>query len=284
MRVDLLLNFRAELGEGINLFPDGSLRWVDLPNGRAYQWDGERNRTWFERPFEISKVLPWQGGAVIMGQTAIIFIDDLANEVERIELHDFSSNLRCSDSLVLPTGELVVGILDRDLTPNRSKLVKINLDRSIETIVEVASISNGITLLADGERIVWTDSPRKELEVFDLRGNRLSDRRTYAQLPDGVGLADGICADRDGGIWAALWGGSGLAYFSPTGKLEEIIKFAAPNVTSCAFDGRDNLVITTGTATLSPEELQRFPGAGGLWQIPQVSHGTGGLPIHLAKF
>jgi sugar lactone lactonase YvrE len=284
VKANLVLPFSAELGEGMNLFPDGTMRWVDLPNGRGYIWDGAANRDWFSYPFEISKVLPWQSGSIIMGQTAIIFIDDAGVELERIVLHEKSSNLRCSDSLVLPTGELLVGILDRDLTPNKSRLIKVNLDRSIEVIVEVASISNGITLLPDGERVVWTDSPRKELEVFDLRDGKLSARRNFASLPDGIGLADGICADRDGGIWAALWAGGGVAHFDSAGRLDEIIRFDAPNVTSCAFDREDNLIITTGTATLTDEDLARFPGAGGLWQISNSEIGTGGAPIQIAKF
>ena len=37
----ILLPFRAELGEGMNLFPDGEMRWVDLPRGDAFIWDGD---------------------------------------------------------------------------------------------------------------------------------------------------------------------------------------------------------------------------------------------------
>lgn len=286
MRVDWIIPARAELGEGMNLFPDGRMRWVDLPNGHAYIFDGQHNQDWLSLGHEISKVLPWEHGAIVLGQTAIIFLDKSGIEVERIELHKAETKLRCSDGLVLPNGELLVGILDRDLTPNRSRLIKVNLDRSITEIVSVATISNGITLLADGVRIAWTDSPRKSIEVFDFdfESGKVYGRRNHAELPDGIGLADGMCADSTGGIWAALWAGSGIAHFDGAGSLVEIIKFAAPNVTSCAFDQRDDLIITTGTATLSASDLERFPGAGGLWRIEQAEHGAHRLPIHLARF
>lgn len=99
-----------------------------------------------------------------------------------------------------------------------------------------------------------------------------------------MGLIDGICADESGGIWAALWAGSGIAHFDGAGELVEVIRFDAPNVTSCAFDREDNLLITTGTATLSDEELERFPGAGGLWIIPKEEHGARRAPTYVAQF
>jgi sugar lactone lactonase YvrE len=286
MKPRLIYPFRAELGEGMHLFPDGDMRWVDLPNGRAYRWDSKGNHLWHTQREELSKVLPWCNGTILLSQTAIIFLNQENIEVERIKLHDEASNLRCSDSMVLPNGELLVGILDRDLTPNRSKLIQVKLDRSIVEIVPVASISNGIALLANGEQIVWADSPRKELEIFDFDQSTgsVSGRRTFAKLPDNIGLIDGICADASGGVWAALWAGSGVAYFDARGVLVEVVNFEAPNVTSCAFDNQDNLLITTGTATLTNEELERFPGAGGLWMIPQQEHGARRAPTFIAQF
>jgi sugar lactone lactonase YvrE len=286
MKPRLLYEIRAELGEGMHLFPDGDMRWVDLPNGLAYRWDGRTNHLWHSQKEELSKVLPWCNGTILLSQTAIIFLNQENNEVERINLHDEASNLRCSDSMVLPNGEMLVGILDRDLAPNKSKLIQVKLDRSIVEIVSLASISNGIVLLADGQRIVWADSPRKELEAFDFdpTTGAVSGRRTFAKLPENMGLIDGICADASGGVWAALWAGSGVAHFDGEGELVEVIRFDAPNVTSCAFDREDNLLITTGTATLSEEELDRFPGAGGLWMISQKEHGARRAPTYIAQF
>lgn len=280
---EILLPFRAELGEGMNLFPDRKMRWVDLPRGDAYIWNGESNTLWRHFEHEISKVLPWQHGSIVLGQTAVLLIDVHGVEVERIELHDASTNLRCSDGMVLPNGELLFGILDRDLTPYCGRLVHINHDREINTIVDKTSISNGITLLSDGSQVAWVDSPNKTIQVFDLEEESLSAPRTFAILPEGMGLIDGMCADANGGIWAALWNGSGIAHFDRNGKLVEHIKFAAPNVTSCAFDAHDNLLITTGTATLSDAELERFPGAGSLWKIPASQHGAKGAPTFVAQ-
>lgn len=271
---ELLLPFRAELGEGMNLFPDGKMRWVDLPHGNAYIWDGSENRLWKHFDHEISKVLPWQNGSVVLGQTAVLLVDSLGVELERIELHEASTGLRCSDGMVLPNGELLFGILERELTPHCGRLVHVNRKREIATIVDKTSISNGITLLSDGIRIAWVDSPKKTIEVFDFENEKLSAPRTFAQLPEDMGLIDGMCADADGGIWAALWKGSGVAHFDSAGNLVEHIKFASPNVTSCGFDAKNDLLMTTGTATLAEEELLEFPGAGGLWMIPQSEHRT----------
>ena len=126
MKSRLLHQIRAELGEGMHLFPDGKMRWVDLPNGRAYRWDGKINHLWYSQREELSKVLPWVNGSILLSQTAIILLNKESNEVERIVLHDEASNLRCSDGMVLPNGELLVGILDRDLTPKDRKSTRLN--------------------------------------------------------------------------------------------------------------------------------------------------------------
>lgn len=271
---EVVLPFRAELGEGMNLFPDGKMRWVDLPSGNAYIWDGQVNQSWLNFGHEISKVLPWRDGSIVLGHTAVLLVDNEGHEVERIHLHDAATHLRCSDGIVLPNGEILFGVLDRDLTPFCGRLIKIDKNRVITTIVDRTSISNGVALLSDGIRVAWVDSPKKTIEIFDFQSGNLSSQRTFARLPEGMGLIDGMCADDDGGVWAALWNGSGIAHFDANGELVEHIRFAAPNVTSCAFDIDDNLLITTGTATLSQEELERYPGAGSLWRIPASQHGT----------
>ena len=284
MKVELLISTRAELGEGINIFPNGNMRWVDLPHGVVYEWDGHENRTLYHRNFEISKILPWIHGSIILNHTAVILIDHEGDEVERIHLHDSSSNLRCSDGLVLPNGEIMVGILDRDLAPHRGRLIRIKRDRTIETIVENTSISNGITLLNGGHNIAWVDSPKKKIEVFDFdfQSGAIANQRDFASLEVQEGLIDGMCADAEGGIWAALWRGSGIAHFWPDGSFDRLISFASPNVTSCAFDREDNLMITTGTATLSDDELDAYPGAGGVWKISHQEHGTKRAPLNIS--
>lgn len=284
MKAELIFHYRAELGEGMNLFPDGLMRWVDLPSGSSFIWDGTKNHTWHKFPFEISKILPWKNGAAVLGQPGVLLIDSQGNEVERIQLNEPGSNLRCSDGVVLPNGELLLGILDADLTPHLGRLVHIRHDRSVKTIVDRTSISNGVTLLADGVHIAWADSPKKIIEVFEFDYDRseLSPPKHHADLPDGNGLIDGMCADSEGGIWAALWKGSGVAHFDSTGKCVEVINFESPNVTSCAFDASDDLILTTGTATLSEVEISRYQGAGGLWRIRRSDHGVRGAKVHIA--
>ena len=60
MNAELVLASKATLGEGMNLFPDGRMRWVDLPNGLSYIWDGTSNELWHsqrEEPLTPLKLL-----------------------------------------------------------------------------------------------------------------------------------------------------------------------------------------------------------------------------------
>jgi sugar lactone lactonase YvrE len=55
LSASLLCELRAELGEGAQLFPDGTVRLVDIPNGKVFRL--EDNNPVLERKLhhEVSK-------------------------------------------------------------------------------------------------------------------------------------------------------------------------------------------------------------------------------------
>jgi sugar lactone lactonase YvrE len=84
-------------------------------------------------------------------------------------------------------------------------------------------------------------------------------------------------------IYGSSLGGSCVAKFNPrTGELLQKINVPAPNVTSCAFGGKDleTLYITTARAWMSPDKLEEFPLSGGLFS---VKPGVRGVPAQFYK-
>jgi sugar lactone lactonase YvrE len=95
-------------------------------------------------------------------------------------------------------------------------------------------------------------------------------------LEESLGVPDGLSVDSEGGIWVAMWGGSKVIRVSPDRKVDVQVEVGTKNITSCAFDSANNLLITTATAALSEEELG-VRGAGGIWILEQAKHGFQGL-------
>jgi sugar lactone lactonase YvrE len=76
--------------------------------------------------------------------------------------------------------------------------------------------------------------------------------------------------DADGNLWVALWGSGTVAKYDPrTGQMLQKVIVPAPNVSSCAFGGKDLdiLYITTARVWVNEEKLKQFPLSGGLFSV-----------------
>jgi sugar lactone lactonase YvrE len=75
-------------------------------------------------------------------------------------------------------------------------------DGSARQVADDIAFPNGMTVTADNSTLIVADSYRRRLVGFDIGGDgRLSNRRTWADLGDGV--PDGICTDEQNAVWYA---------------------------------------------------------------------------------
>lgn len=279
----LLCDLRTELGEGAQLFPNGDFRFVDIPNGKVFRLLGKISAVEFNLSHEVSKSLPWQEGQIILGRNYIHGFDQNRAEVFRLKVSDESTNLRCSDGCVLPDGSLLVGILDRDLAVGQGALIHISTSLEITEVVSGVTIPNGLGVMPDSEEVVWIDSPTQTLVTLPINDSGLVGKpQKYFQIEESLGVPDGLTVDSEGGIWVAMWSGAKVIRVSPNREIDLQVEVGTKNVTSCAFDSFDNLLITTATAALSEEELQ-IAGAGGIWTLEQNKHGFRGLKPLVSK-
>jgi sugar lactone lactonase YvrE len=280
----LAFSVGAELGEGLTLFPDGGMYWVDLLAGLVYRLDGEHNHRVGSHPTEVSKVLPWNRGAILLTRSGLLFHDSTQETLGTLDLTSGDSALRCSDGAVLPDGSLVVGIMDRNMAPHAGRFVHINHRGEIHSVVEKTSVSNGVAVLASEKNIVWTDSATARIMVLDIdpATGIPHSPRTLCEVPPDWGVPDGLATDASGGVWIALWGGGAVRRVDARGALTHTIEIPVPHVTSLAFDADNNLWISTATVVLSPEQRKSLPGAGGLWRIDNHQLPFTGLPVYVA--
>lgn len=278
----LICEAEAELGEGSQLFPDGSFRFVDLSRGKVFRLINDKAS--LEKSFnhEVSKALPWNNGQVILGRNFIHLVNEAGKEVRSFQLSNTDSNLRCSDGCVLPDGSLLVGILDMDLKEGAGSLLHISNSFQISEFLNGTTIPNGAAVMPGERQIVWVDSPTQKLVLLDI-GNLWEEPKEYFEIDKSLGVPDGLTVDSDGGIWVAMWGGGKVVRISPGRTIDLVVDVGCKNVTSCCFDQDDNLLITTARAALTSEE-KRLPGAGGIWAVAQTMHGFRGLKPLVSKF
>ena len=285
MSAELLEDTRATLGEGPSLFPDGTLWWVDIPEGRVFSRTDLGSQLISQYDDEVSKVLPWSNGHIALTAHGVELVNTRGDILDTIDVTYGDSTLRCSDGVVLPSGGIAVGVVDKTLTAGRGRLVVIQPDGSVVTIVDRATIPNGIDVHPSGESVWWVDSTTQIIRRCDVdpMTGLIHDPTPWASVPPHLGIPDGLCADREGGVWVALWGGGAVIHFGSDGSHDQTIPLPVSHVTSCAFDTHNNLIVTSGNAVLTEVEKETIVGAGGLWSISPDIHHTSGLPPRISQ-
>jgi sugar lactone lactonase YvrE len=109
---------------------------------------------------------------------------------------------------------------------------------------------------------------------LDEHGNFVS-RSTFLHFEHEGVYPDGMCLDKNGNLWVALWGGWGVNQYSPEGTLLQHIRLPVSQVTKCIFGGQhlDTLYISTASEYLSAEELAEQPLAGCVFSVKTNTQG-----------
>jgi sugar lactone lactonase YvrE len=89
-----------------------------------------------------------------------------------------------------------------DAQPGPGSLALVTPDGSARQVADQLAFPNGMVVTADNSTLILAESYANRLTAFDIAADgSLSNRRIWADLGDGV--PDGICLDRDGGVWYA---------------------------------------------------------------------------------
>lgn len=153
---------------------------------------------------------------------------------------------RMNDGKCDAAGAFWAGSMAWDKRAGAGSLYRLGPDLSLDVVLRGVTISNGLAWSEDGTTMYYIDTPTQRVDAYRVseRGG-LTDRRTITTLSDG--FPDGMCIDRDGCLWVAVWGGSAVHRYAPDGTLLAVADVAAPQVSSCCLGGEDGrtLFITT---------------------------------------
>ncbi|BCJ50170.1 hypothetical protein Asp14428_16450 [Actinoplanes sp. NBRC 14428] len=173
---------------------------------------------------------------------------------------------RLNDGAVDPAGRFLIGSLDPGERSGTEVLVR--LDAGDLTVLDAdLTLSNGLAWSPAGDRLYSIDTIPRTVWVrdYDPATGATGERREAFRLTDG--FPDGMCADADGNLWIAVWGGGRVERRTPEGRLLATVAVDAPHTTSMAFAGPDLdlLVVTTATTGFAPGELAAHPHSGRLF-------------------
>jgi sugar lactone lactonase YvrE len=273
------------LGEGPVWDPARErLLWVDIVahavhEGRLDPRNGRVTRTATTTfPTTVGAVAVSAGGDLLVAERQVLTrvgADGRRTQVARVLPEGRASRL--NDGAVDPAGRFLVGSLAQDRARGGEVLVRLDRD-GVTVLDDDLDLSNGLAWSPAGDRLYSVDTIPGLVRVrdYDPDTGAVGERRDWIEIGDGH--PDGMCADAEGNLWIAVWGGSRVECRSPAGDLLAVVEVDAPHTSSVAFAGPDLdvLVITTATRDLSAADLARHPASGRLFT---ARVGAAGLPV-----
>ncbi|MCD6520489.1 MAG: SMP-30/gluconolactonase/LRE family protein [Anaerolineae bacterium] len=269
VKPELIADYQCVTGEGPIWHPDeGRVYWLDIPMGKMFRYDPTTGK--HEQCYQGESV----GGLTVQADgTLLLFMNRGAIKVWRDgflgtilpEIPE-ERDSRFNDVIADPRGRVFCGTM---ATKERlGRLYRLNLDGTIEVVLEGVKVSNGMGFTPDRKQMYYTDSGRREIYIFDYdeeTGN-LTNRRLFVRTPEGEGVPDGLTVDAEGYVWSARWDGGCLVRYAPDGTEDMRIQFPAKKVSSVIFGGEDYTDIYVTTAGGNNKEANG-PGAGALFRI-----------------
>jgi D-xylono/L-arabinono-1,4-lactonase len=283
MEPELIADYACVTGENPLWHPDeGQLYWTDIPTGRIFRYDPAAG--WHEQVYQGDVV----GGFTVQGDGALLlFMAGGAVKVWRdgtlttvVEEIPAERHTRFNDVIADPAGRVFCGTIsprhdfgrpDAAGQPAWSgRLYRLDPDGTLTTLLEGVGASNGLGFTPDRRQLYYTDSPLREISLFDYdqASGAIMNRRLWVRTPDdaGEGAPDGLTVDAEGYVWSARWDGGCLVRYAPDGIEERRVRFPARKVSSATFGGPEyaDLYVTTAGGN---DKAANGPGAGALFRL-----------------
>jgi sugar lactone lactonase YvrE len=270
MQVELLIDAKAELGEGPVWDPHTqTLYWLDILNKRVYA----NADVLIELDEFIGCLAPRKhGGFILTKRFSFWAIEpDSANSTLLASLENEPSNNRFNDGKCDLRGRFLAGTMDMGEKDPNGSLYSFD-GKSVTRLLSGITISNGVTWSPDHKTFYYIDTPTRGVKAFDynLETGVIANPRVAVRVPASLGWPDGMTSDMQGNLWIAMWGGAQVTKWNPdSGQLLEQIPVPALNVSSCTFGGRNlnELYITSARVGLDSAALARYPLTGGVFRL-----------------
>lgn len=265
---------KAKLGEGPVWSAHEQAVWfVDIKGEQIHRYCAISGRTdsW-AAPAQPGFVLPVSGGGFVAGlKTGLALFDPIEKTFASLAtVEDPALDNRLNDGHVDAQGRLWFGSMHDPEETKSGALYRLGSDSSVVRMDDGYCITNGPAISPDGKTLYHTDTLERVIWTFDLAADgSLSNKRLFTPIERPGAYPDGPIVDAEGCVITGLFGGWGLARYSPKGELLGRIELPVANVTKACFGGPDlkTLYITTAWKGLSDEDRANQPLAGGLFAV-----------------
>jgi sugar lactone lactonase YvrE len=254
------------------------LLWVDMMGCKINSFDPVTGSV-VSHPFEE---LPCVAVPEGNGRHLVAFAKRLASvdlttgdirEIASVE-PEVSAN-RCNDGKRDPSGRFWIGTMSNDgSVACAGSLYRLDGGK-LTRVLDNLTISNGMDWTADGRTMFFTDSATREVWAFDFdpADSSISNKRTVVQVPEELGLPDGMALGADGTLWVAHWGPGCVCQWCPkSGLLLQRVDTGCPHTSSCCFSGEGHIYITTSRLGLDEGALAAHPHSGGIFRYAPLSN------------
>ncbi|NLV59865.1 MAG: SMP-30/gluconolactonase/LRE family protein [Clostridiales bacterium] len=213
-------------------------------------------------------VVPCGSQGIVAGiRDTLVKIDLSTGEQQELVCLHLPAQFRFNDGKCDPQGRLWAGVMvtaDEARTPGSGALWRI-IQGQAKVAVPSMSIPNGMAWSADGSLFYHTETLSGLIEAYTIQpdGN-ITNRHTVVDLRTEAGMPDGLCIDREGMLWVAMWGGFQVLRCDPrSGQVHFRLPLPDRYVSCCTFGGQDlrTLYITTAADGVAPGGVYS-------WQAP----------------
>lgn len=279
--VTCVLEAGAELGEGTLWDPlEGVLWWLDIWGSRIHRYDPATGRddTWETPEFPGCLGLRERGGLVLSMVSGFHFFDPDAGRFEPIvDPEAENPDTRFNDGKPDRQGRFWSGSMFE--VPGRpiafvGALYRLDPDLSVHRMADGIGCSNGLAWSPDSRTMYFADSHAGLVWAydFDALSGGIANRRTFIDMSNSGGIADGATVDAEGCYWLTVPPTAKVCRYDPDGRLMQEVVLPTDLPTCCEFGGADLDILYVTTAARTRRHQSQ---AGGLFA---VDAGVKGLP------
>ena len=278
MTVEVLVNCHATIGESPTWSPaEGSIYWIDVKEPALYRRDREARVQSWRLPSDVGAFALTDGppGAVVALRTGLFDLDLETGETSLLVPPPFDSDLfRFNEGICDAQGRFWVGIMFDPRPGCRAPAAAAPLHcftraGGLVAAPDTAELHNGAAWSADGRSLMLSHSKEGVIHrhAYDPDAGRIGSAQVFARVENG--LPDGAAMDEEGCYWCAVHGGGVLHRYDPEGRLAGTVDLPVSQPTMCAFvgDALDEMVVTSATDRLTPEQRADQPLAGTLLRL-----------------
>jgi len=249
-----------------------SARW----DGSAWWWvDADPGHVWTRVPGGPAELVVGNGGRTSLvhpdGTGAALIVQ--GSTLLAARRHDQHWRLTPYGSVQVPEGWLVndgtadaagrlwIGSIEPTRAAGAGELIRVDQDGSNTRQACGITLSNGLVWSADGTVLFHADTFGHRILRHRVTpdGSVIASETAIAFTDDG--LPDGLAADREGGIWVAMYDAGEVRRYTADGTLDTVITIPTPQATSVELGGPDghDVLITSAREGFTAEQSAADP-------------------------